>query len=184
MAEAASRYPAPPYVIVAEKLMGIDPSAPEMTFLLVMLHTGTMFAVLFYFRRRWVETWRAGAGGRMGFAKNLAIATAVTGVVGLGLKKVIEKTMLGDVPHAEIEQLFGRLPLIAAALAAVGVVILVAGSRQERSGPLTGSSSRSPGRSRASAFRSRLLALGATISTRNALGVSKISPRSSASRWP
>ena len=31
------------HVIVAEKLMGIDPSSPEATFLLVMLHTGTMF---------------------------------------------------------------------------------------------------------------------------------------------
>src|SRR6266568_5424543 len=41
------------HVIVAEMLMGIDPSDPELTFLLVMLHTGTMFAVLFYFWPRW-----------------------------------------------------------------------------------------------------------------------------------
>lgn len=37
------------HVILAEKLMGYDPSAPDMTFLLVMLHTGTMFAVIVYF---------------------------------------------------------------------------------------------------------------------------------------
>ncbi len=41
------------HVIVAEKLMGIDPSSPEATFLLVMLHTGTMFAVIAYFWKSW-----------------------------------------------------------------------------------------------------------------------------------
>ena len=34
------------HVILAEKLMGLDPTAPQMTLLLVMLHTGTMFAVM------------------------------------------------------------------------------------------------------------------------------------------
>jgi undecaprenyl-diphosphatase len=37
------------HVILAEKAMGLDPTAPEMTLLLVMLHTGTMFAVWFTF---------------------------------------------------------------------------------------------------------------------------------------
>jgi undecaprenyl-diphosphatase len=37
------------HVVVSEKLMGLDPSSPQMTLLLVMLHTGTMFAVIFYF---------------------------------------------------------------------------------------------------------------------------------------
>ncbi len=41
------------HVIVAEKLMGMDPSAPAMTLLLVMLHTGTMLAVIVYFWQRW-----------------------------------------------------------------------------------------------------------------------------------
>ena len=36
-------------VIVAEKLMGLDPTSPDMTLLLVTLHTGTMFAVIAYF---------------------------------------------------------------------------------------------------------------------------------------
>jgi len=44
------------HVIVAEKLMGLDPSSPEMTFLLVMLHTGTMFAVIVYFWNSWLST--------------------------------------------------------------------------------------------------------------------------------
>jgi undecaprenyl pyrophosphate phosphatase UppP len=34
------------HVVVAEKLMGLDPSSPQMTLLLVMLHTGTMLAVI------------------------------------------------------------------------------------------------------------------------------------------
>lgn len=43
------------HVIVAEQLLGLDPSSPQMTFLLVMLHTGTMFAVIAYFWRAWRE---------------------------------------------------------------------------------------------------------------------------------
>ena len=41
------------HVIVAEKLMGLDPSSPQMTLLLVMLHTGAMFAVILFFRSAW-----------------------------------------------------------------------------------------------------------------------------------
>ena len=37
------------HVILTEKLLGMDPTSPEMTLLLVMLHTGTMFAVIVYF---------------------------------------------------------------------------------------------------------------------------------------
>ena len=47
------------HVIVAEKLMGLDPTAPQMTLLLVMLHTGTMFAVIVYFWRSWRDTFFA-----------------------------------------------------------------------------------------------------------------------------
>src|SRR5487761_1722499 len=78
------------HVIVAEKLMGLDPSAPEMTFLLVMLHTGTMFAVLAYFWNRWKKLLQEGHG----FLRAVLGATAVTGIVGLGLKVLIEKVIL------------------------------------------------------------------------------------------
>ena len=30
------------HVVVAEKLLGLDPTTPQMTLILVMLHTGTM----------------------------------------------------------------------------------------------------------------------------------------------
>jgi undecaprenyl-diphosphatase len=45
------------HVVVAEKLLGLDPSSPPMTLLLVMLHTGTMFAVIVYFWRQWRVTY-------------------------------------------------------------------------------------------------------------------------------
>lgn len=45
------------HVVVAEKLMGLDPSSPQMTLLLVMLHTGTMFAVIAYFWKQWKRTY-------------------------------------------------------------------------------------------------------------------------------
>ena len=45
------------HVIMAEKLMRLDPKSPEMTMLLVMLHTGTMFAVIVYFWRQWRGTY-------------------------------------------------------------------------------------------------------------------------------
>src|SRR6185295_19130975 len=97
------------HVIVAEHLMGLDPSAPAMTFLLVMLHTGTMFAVLLYFWPRWRRL-------DLDFFKKVIAATAVTGVVGLGLKKGIEKIILEGLlghAHGEVESLFKSLPLVA-----------------------------------------------------------------------
>ena len=44
------------HVVVAEKLMGMDPSSPQMTLLLVMLHTGTMVAVILFFWKQWRRT--------------------------------------------------------------------------------------------------------------------------------
>src|SRR5262249_20311794 len=41
------------HVILAEKLMGLDPADPRMVFLLIMLHTGTMFAAIVYFWSGW-----------------------------------------------------------------------------------------------------------------------------------
>src|SRR5262249_57378789 len=66
------------HVIVAEKLMGMDPSAPEMTFLLVMLHTGTMFAVILYFWPRWRSRFVVpDVGGTV--LRPLILATGATG---------------------------------------------------------------------------------------------------------
>src|SRR4030081_2804214 len=76
------------HVIVAEKLMGLDPSSPEMTFLLVMLHTGTMVAVMLYFWPRWKRL-------KLEFLKVALLATVVTGIIGLSMKKFIEVAILG-----------------------------------------------------------------------------------------
>jgi undecaprenyl-diphosphatase len=120
------------HVVVVEKLLGLDPSSPPMTLLLVMLHTGTMFAVIAYFWKQWRGTYFSSAAAFQAIAVRLVVATAITGIIGFAIKAVIERTALRDVPHSEIEDLFGHLEFIAPALAAVGVLILVAGLRENR----------------------------------------------------
>jgi undecaprenyl-diphosphatase len=115
------------HVVVSEKLMGLDPTSPELTLLLVMLHTGTMFAVIVYFWKQWAKTYFQSAEAFKQIAIMLVVATALTGVIGEGLIKAIEKFGFHGAQHAEVEQLFGRLDLIAPALAAAGVLILIAG---------------------------------------------------------
>ena len=81
------------HVTIVAKLIGFDigkdpAAAHRWAFLLIMLHTGTMLAVLLYFRHRWkglLRQWPA-----------LLAATAVTGAVGFGLIKLIEHTVLRD----------------------------------------------------------------------------------------
>src|ERR1017187_4663260 len=118
------------HVIAAERLMGLDPSSPEMTMLLVMLHTGTMFAVIVYLWKGWKRDYFTSAGQLQWFAVQIVIATLCTGVVGYGLKIVIEMIFMRGMPHAEIEDLFSNLPLMAGALAAVGLLIIYAGWRE------------------------------------------------------
>jgi undecaprenyl-diphosphatase len=115
------------HVVVAEKLMGMDPSSPEMTLLLVMLHTGTMFAVILYFWKRWRDAFFQSTEAFKKAVFLLFLATALTGIVGEALIKIIEKVFLGNEPKAEIEQLFSHLEIIAPALAVAGILILVSG---------------------------------------------------------
>jgi undecaprenyl-diphosphatase len=120
------------HVVVAEKLMGLDPSSPEMTLLLVMLHTGTMFAVLVYFWKTWKQVYFSSRDAFRRFAILVIWATLLTGIVGEVLKKIIEKTLFRGAAKAEIELLFSHLELIAPALAAAGVLILIAGLAEKR----------------------------------------------------
>jgi undecaprenyl-diphosphatase len=115
------------HVVVTEKLLGLDPSSPPMTLLLVMLHTGTMVAVIAYFWSRWRSTYFQSAPAFRRFALQVVIATVCTAVIGEGIVKIIERTLLRDVPHAQIEDLFSHLEFIAPALAAAGVLIIIAG---------------------------------------------------------
>ncbi len=118
------------HVILAEKLMGLDPSSPDMTFLLVMLHTGTMGSVIVYFWPRW----RKLLARRDGFVTAVIVATGVTGVLGLTLKFIIENIILErwlGHPHGEVEMLFKQLPAISIALSAAGLLIIAASRREK-----------------------------------------------------
>jgi undecaprenyl-diphosphatase len=120
------------HVVVAEKLLGLDPSSPSLTLLLVMLHTGTMFAVIVYFWRQWRAAYFSSAAAFKAIVVRIILATGLTAVVAGILLKIIEKTLLRDVPHSEIEDLFSHLEFIAPALAAVGLLILIAGLGERR----------------------------------------------------
>ena len=144
------------HVILAEKLMGLDPSAPDMTFLLVMLHTGTMGAAIVFFWKRWLGRLRS-AGKE--FLYQIILATAFTGFLGLALKKVIEKCLevFAGQPKGEIENLFSNLPLIALALFAAGALILWA---SRRGGGVSGDSHNGVAASGSSISRPDSVAIG------------------------
>src|ERR1700732_4321226 len=99
------------HVVVAEKLLGLDPSSPQMTLVLVMLHTGTMFAVIAYFWKQWRRTYFATADAFSRIAVRILWATLLTGIIGEAINKIIEKTVFKGAPKAQIEDLFGRLDL-------------------------------------------------------------------------
>jgi undecaprenyl-diphosphatase len=120
------------HVVVAEKLMGLDASSPQMTLLLVMLHTGTMFAVIVYFWNQWKKTYFSSGDAFKRFLVRLVWASVLTAIIGGAIKLGIEKTVFRGAPKAEIEDLFGRLDLIAPALAAGGFLILLAGLMEKR----------------------------------------------------
>jgi undecaprenyl-diphosphatase len=120
------------HVIIAEKVLALDPTTPELTFLLVMLHCGTMFAVLIYFGRRWKDYLSKANPKRGQFIRMLVVASAATGVVGLGLQVLIEKIVLGGTAGAAVEDLFGNLWIIGTALAAAGILIIVAGRASQK----------------------------------------------------
>src|SRR6202789_2665141 len=118
------------HVVVAERLLGLDPSSPQMTLVLVMLHTGTMFAVIVYFWSQWKQAYFTTAHALKRFVVRAAWATVLTGVVGYPIIEIIERTAFKGHSKGEIEMLFSRLDLIAPALLAAGVLILIAGLRE------------------------------------------------------
>jgi undecaprenyl-diphosphatase len=120
------------HVVIAEKLLGLDPSSPPMTLLLVMLHTGTMFAVIVYFWRQWRNTYFKSVPAFKTFAGRVVVATTLTAVVGELIIKIIETTVLRGVPNAEIEDLFSHLEFIAPALGVAALLILSAGLFERR----------------------------------------------------
>ena len=81
------------HVVVTEKLLGLDPSSPPMTLLLVMLHTGTMLAVIAYFWPQWRDTYFRSSGAFRAFAGQVVIATFFTALIGEAIVKILEKTL-------------------------------------------------------------------------------------------
>jgi undecaprenyl-diphosphatase len=124
------------HVILAEKLMGLDPSKPELTFLLVMLHAGTMLAVIVYFWSAWKETYFSSYARLRSTLPSLVVASGVTFVVGFGLKIAIEKILLGGGAKAEVEDLFSNLTLVGGALGAAGLLIIVSGLFTRKKAPV------------------------------------------------
>jgi undecaprenyl-diphosphatase len=117
------------HVIVLERLLGLDPTTPQLTLLLVMLHTGTMLAVIAYFWRAWRSRYLSSRAALGRAARNVIVASLATAVVGGALIWLIERFVLGGSGHAEVESLFGNLRLIAISLFAVGVLIIWSGRR-------------------------------------------------------
>jgi undecaprenyl-diphosphatase len=168
------------HVVVAEKLLGLDPSSPPMTLLLVMLHTGTMGAVIVYFRHQWRTTYFQSTAAFRKFTGQIVIATLLTAIVAGGLSILIQRTLLANLPKAEIEDLFGHLEIIAPALAVAGVLILIAGILMRRRGiatelgDLTTAQSATVGAVQGLCLPFRGLSRsGATISTGLLFGVSR-----------
>ena len=112
------------HVIVVEKIMGLDPTTPSMTLLLVMLHTGTMFAVIAYFWTEWRAAYFSSLSSTFENGRFLFYATLATGIVGLSLQAAIKYVVGHNSPDFEIESLFGNSKLMAAALAAAGLLII------------------------------------------------------------
>lgn len=120
------------HVIIVAELFRQNMSTPANALLLVMLHTGTMFAVIAYFWKRWLGTFFSSweAFGR--FVRLVFVASLVSGVVALPVIYLIEHVLARNGHTVAIEVLFHKLNWIAPALAAGGVLILYAGWREAR----------------------------------------------------
>lgn len=126
------------HVIVAEKLIGLDPASPSMTFLLVMLHTGTMVAVIAYFWKAWKQTFFVSAESFRNMVMHVGAATLATLILGMALKVVLEKILLhGSHVQTEVEHLFGNLWIVGSALLTAGILILCAGLLCKKDGTRT-----------------------------------------------
>jgi undecaprenyl-diphosphatase len=120
------------HVIVAAELMHENMATPSNALLLVLLHTGTMFAVIVYFWRRWMaEIFSSWEKFRRVVAL-LFVSSFLSGIVFLPTKKLVEHVLSRGGQHADIEALFNKLNWIAPALALAGVLILYAGLREAR----------------------------------------------------
>jgi undecaprenyl-diphosphatase len=152
-----------------------------MTFLLAMLHTGTIAAVVAYFWKSWGRTFFSGPGSLGATLSRVFWATFATLCVFLVLDQAIKRTLLRGRPGAQVEDLFSNAPLVATALAVGGVLILYSGLRARPAAPAPGPGGAVPAAAAAwigavqgvvAPFRG-LSRSGATISAGMLLGVER-----------
>ena len=101
-----------------------------MTLILVMLHTGTMFAVIVYFWAQWRLCYFTTANALKRFLIRAGWATLLTALIGYPLQKFIAHVAFPGAPKAQIEDLFSRLDIVAPALLAVGLLIILSSLRE------------------------------------------------------
>jgi undecaprenyl-diphosphatase len=118
------------HVIVAAELLHENMSTPNNALLLVLLHTGTMFAVIAYFWRRWMDEIFGSWTKLRRVVALLFVSTLLSGIVFLPTDKVVEHVLSRGGQHADIETLFNKLNWIAPALAIAGALIFYAGLRE------------------------------------------------------
>ena len=85
-----------------------------------------------YFWNHWRRDYFSSGLQFRDFLAQVIAATICTGIVGYGIQELIEKVFMRGAEKAEIEVLFSNLPLIAAALFAVGLLIIYSGLRLEK----------------------------------------------------
>lgn len=120
------------HVIVAAELMHENMSTPGNALLLVLLHTGTMFAVIVYFWRRWMDEIFGSWTRLIRTVELLFVSSALSGLVFVPVDKLVEHVLSRGGQRADIEVLFNKLNWIAPALALAGVLILYAGLREAK----------------------------------------------------
>ncbi len=120
------------HVIVTAELLHENMSTPANALLLVLLHTGTMFAVIVYFWRQWVDQFLSSWARFWSFFKLIFLASLLSGAVGYPVILLVEHILSQGGRPVPIEALFHKLNWIAPALAAAGLLILWAGLREAR----------------------------------------------------
>ncbi len=130
------------HVIVIAELLHENMSTPPNALLLVMLHTGTMFAVIVYFWRRWVKEFLSSWDRFYRFAKLIFVASLLSGMVFLPVRHLVVHILSHSNHHADIEALFHKLNWIAPPLFIVGLLIIYSGLREARNPDSQQSSSR------------------------------------------
>lgn len=120
------------HVIVAAELLHENMSTPDNALLLVLLHTGTMFAVIAYFWRRWMYEIFGSWTKFIRTVELLVVSTLFSGLIFVPADKLVEHVLSRGGQHADIEALFNKLNWIAPALALAGLLILYAGLREAR----------------------------------------------------